>query len=79
VAVASRQWPEPVTSVAVPITGARDKTIAAVSVVASSEHVAAATLRPAVVAIGRAISRAVSAGPMAAGSALDAVLPRPGA
>jgi DNA-binding IclR family transcriptional regulator len=79
VAVASRQWPEPVTSVAVPITGARDKTIAAVSVVASSGHVAAATLRPAVVAIGRAISRAVSAGPMAAGSALDAVPPRAGA
>jgi len=35
--------------------------IAAVSVVASSQHVEAATLRPAVVAIGRAISRAVAA------------------
>jgi DNA-binding IclR family transcriptional regulator len=61
VGIASRQWPEPVTSVAVPITGQRGRTVAAVSVVASSEHVEAATLRPAVVAIGRAISRAVAA------------------
>ena len=79
VAVASRQWPEPVTSVAVPITGQRGKIIAAVSVVASSEHVEAATLRPAVVAIGRAISRAVSAAPLAADNELDAAPPRAGA
>jgi DNA-binding IclR family transcriptional regulator len=79
VAVASRQWPEPVTSVAVPITGQRGKTIAAVSVVASSEHVQAATLRPAVVAIGRAISRAVSAGLLATDAAMDAAPPAGGA
>jgi DNA-binding IclR family transcriptional regulator len=71
VAVASRQWPEPVTSVAVPITGPRGRTVAAVSVVASSEHIEAATLRPAVVAIGRAISRAVSMAPLAADSLPD--------
>lgn len=61
IAIASRQWPEPVTSVAVPITGQRGRTVAAVSVVASSAHLDAAALRPAVVAIGRAISRAVTA------------------
>jgi DNA-binding IclR family transcriptional regulator len=62
VAVASRQWPEPVTSAAAPITGHRGTTVAAISVVSSSEQLEPATLRPAVVAIGRAISRAVSAG-----------------
>ncbi len=79
VAVASRQWPEPVTSVAVPITGHRGQTIAAVSVVASSGHVEPATLRPAVVAIGRAISRAVSAGPLLTDSTPDAESPPTGA
>jgi len=39
----------------------RSPILIAVSVVASSQHVEAATLRPAVVAIGRAISRAVAA------------------
>ena len=79
VAVASRLWPEPVTSVAVPITDARGTPIAAVSVVASSEHVEEAALRPAVVAIGRAISRAVSAGPIAADRGPEVAPPQAGA
>jgi DNA-binding IclR family transcriptional regulator len=62
VGVVSRQWPEPVTSVAVPIAGPGGLAVAAVSVVASSGQIEAAALRPAVVAIGRAISRAMSAG-----------------
>jgi DNA-binding IclR family transcriptional regulator len=61
VGIVSRQWPEPVTSVAVPIYGRHGQTVAAISVVASSEQVEAPTLRPAVVAIGRAISRAMAA------------------
>ncbi len=79
VAVASRQWPEAVTSVAVPITCPRGRTVAAVSVVASSEHIEPATLRPAVVAIGRAISRAVSAGPLTSDDAPEATPPMAGA
>ncbi len=60
VAVASRERPEPVTSVAAPVLNNR-RVVAALSVVAQSGNVQAAALTPAVVAVARAISRAVSA------------------
>jgi DNA-binding IclR family transcriptional regulator len=60
VAVASRERPEPVTSVAAPVLDNR-RVVAALSVVAQSGNLQAAALTPAVVAVTRAISRAVSA------------------
>jgi DNA-binding IclR family transcriptional regulator len=60
VAVASRERPEPVTSVAAPVLNNR-RVVAALSVVAQSGNRQAAALTPAVVAVARAISRAVSA------------------
>ena len=60
VAVASRERPEPVTSVAAPVVNNR-RVVAALSVVAQSGNLQAAALAPAVVAVARAISRAVSA------------------
>jgi DNA-binding IclR family transcriptional regulator len=63
VAVASRHHPEAMTSVACPITDQRQGTVAALSVVTRSERLEPAAVRPAVVAVARAISRAVSAAP----------------
>jgi DNA-binding IclR family transcriptional regulator len=61
VAVMSRSWPEPVTTVAAPIfTRPRGVPVAALSVLSRSEQVDPATLRPAVVAVARAVSRAVA-------------------
>ena len=61
VAVASRERPEPVTSVAAPVLNNNRRVVAALSVVAQSGNLQAAALTPAVVAVARAISRAVSA------------------
>jgi DNA-binding IclR family transcriptional regulator len=62
VAVASRLLPEPMTSVAAPVLNSR-RVVAALSVVAQSGNAQPAALTPAVVAVARAISRAVSAVP----------------
>jgi DNA-binding IclR family transcriptional regulator len=77
VAVMSRPQPEPMTSVACPIVGQHRRSehgtgqdgtsqhgavVAALSVVARSEQVEPAVLTPAVIAVARAISRAVPAG-----------------
>jgi DNA-binding IclR family transcriptional regulator len=64
VTIASRQLPDPMTSVAAPVTDAARNTVAALSVVTRSDQGEPAALRPAVVAIARAVSRAVSAGPV---------------
>ena len=61
VAIASRRHPEPMTSVAAPITDRRGIAVAAISVVTRSEQIEPAVVRPAVVAIARAVSRAMSA------------------
>ena len=63
VAVASRRHPEAMTSVACRITGQQHQTVAALSVVTRSERLEPSAVRPAVVAVARAISRAVSAAP----------------
>jgi DNA-binding IclR family transcriptional regulator len=68
VATVSRQRPEPMTSVAAPVLNNR-RVVAALSVVAQSGNLQPAALTPAVVAVARAISRAVSA--------VSAGLPRP--
>jgi DNA-binding IclR family transcriptional regulator len=68
VAVASRMQPEPMTSVAAPVLN-NGRVVAALSVVAQSGNLQPAALTPAVVAVARAISRAVSA--------VSAGLPRP--
>jgi len=60
-AVMSREWPEPVTSVAAPVFGQQSAPVAALSVVTLSAHVEPAALTPAVVTVARAISRALSA------------------
>jgi DNA-binding IclR family transcriptional regulator len=60
VAVASRRQPEPMTSVAAPILANR-RAVAALSVVAQSGNLQPAALTPAVVAVARAVSRAVFA------------------
>jgi DNA-binding IclR family transcriptional regulator len=60
VAVATRSWPEPVLSVAAPITGRQGAPVAALSVVTRSGDVEPAVLRPAIIAVARAISRAVT-------------------
>ena len=62
VAVASRLRPEPMTSVAAPVLNGR-RVVAALSVVAQSGNAQPTALTPAVVAVARAISRAVSAVP----------------
>jgi len=62
VAVASRLLPEPATSVAAPITDGNGVVAAALSVVTRSDQTDPAVLRPAVVAIARAVSRAMAAG-----------------
>jgi DNA-binding IclR family transcriptional regulator len=62
VAVASRSLPEPMTSVASPIVDQHSAPIAALSVITRSEHIEPAVLTPAVIAVARAISRAVSTG-----------------
>jgi DNA-binding IclR family transcriptional regulator len=58
VAIMSRQWPEPVLTVAAPIMGELAMPVAALSVVTSSEQVEPAALAPVVIAVGRAVSRA---------------------
>jgi DNA-binding IclR family transcriptional regulator len=63
VAIVSRLRPEPMTSVACPIVDHRRPPVAALSVVTRSEEAEPAVLTPAVVAVARAISRAVSAEP----------------
>jgi DNA-binding IclR family transcriptional regulator len=73
VAIMSRPRPEPMTSVACPITdqsragqpraGAQRSVVAAVSVITRSEQIEPAVLTPAVIAVARAISRALSAAP----------------
>jgi DNA-binding IclR family transcriptional regulator len=61
VAIAARTWPEPVTSVAAPIRGGPGSpAAAALSVVTRTGQVEPAVLRPAVVAVARAISRALA-------------------
>ena len=60
VAVVTRSWPEPVLSVAAPVTGRDGVPVAALSVVTRAGDAEPATLRPAVVAVARAISRAVA-------------------
>jgi DNA-binding IclR family transcriptional regulator len=59
VAIAARTWPEPVTSVAAPIRDWQGAVVAALSVVTRTDQVEPAELRPAVVAVARAISRAL--------------------
>jgi DNA-binding IclR family transcriptional regulator len=59
VAVMSRQWPEPVTTVAAPVLGHRGAPVAALSVIIRSGQVEPAALIPAVIAVARAVSRAV--------------------
>jgi DNA-binding IclR family transcriptional regulator len=71
VAIMSRPQPEPMTSVACPITdqsragqsraGRQPSVVAAVSVITRSEQIEPAVLTPAVIAVARAISRALSA------------------
>jgi DNA-binding IclR family transcriptional regulator len=61
VVVASRAHPERMTSVAAPVTDQAGDVVAALSVVTRSEASEPAELRPAVVAIARAVSRAVAA------------------
>jgi len=60
VAVVSRLRPEPMTSVACPIVDTRRGLVAALSVITRPGNVEPAALKPAVVAVARAISRAVS-------------------
>ena len=56
----ARHWPEPVISVAAPILGSQGGPVAALSVVAAARDAEPAVLRPAIVAVARAISRAVT-------------------
>jgi len=67
VAVVSRPAPESVTSVAALVRDAGGAPVAALSVVAPSGRVDAAGARAAVVAVARAVSRAVAAGGAGAG------------
>ncbi len=60
VAIAARGWPEPVISVAAPVRGRPGDLVAALSVVTRTGQVEPAVLRPAVVAVARAISRALA-------------------
>ena len=63
VAVMARWHPEPMTSVACPVTDQRHAAVAALSVVTRSGRLDPAAVRPAVVAVARAISRAVATAP----------------
>ncbi|MFI5753515.1 IclR family transcriptional regulator [Streptomyces sp. NPDC051644] len=60
-AVVSRSQPAPMTSVAAPVFGHEDRVIAALSVVVPSQTTDGALLRPAVVAVARAVTRAIQA------------------
>jgi DNA-binding IclR family transcriptional regulator len=60
VAVTSRSRPEPMTSVAAPIVDRHNSPIAALSVITPSARMEPAVLMPAVIAVARAISRAMS-------------------
>jgi DNA-binding IclR family transcriptional regulator len=60
VAIVARGWPEPVISVAAPVRGWQGDVVAALSVVTRTDQVEPAVLRPAVVAVARAISRALT-------------------
>jgi DNA-binding IclR family transcriptional regulator len=60
VAIVARGWPEPVISVAAPVRGWQGDVVAALSVVTRTEQAGPAVLRPAVVAVARAISRALA-------------------
>ena len=60
VAVTSRLKPDPMTSIAAPVLGRHRTTIAALSVVTRSEKTDPVAMTPAVVAVARAISRAMS-------------------
>lgn len=62
VAVVSRPRPDPMTSVAAPVFGFGNRLVASLSVVAPSADANAAGLRPAVVAVCRALSRALQQG-----------------
>ena len=62
VAVASLAHPEPMTSVAAPLHAMRGDVVAAVSVVAPSASLQPVTLKPAVIACARAISRTMQHG-----------------
>ncbi|PXX71514.1 IclR family transcriptional regulator [Nocardia tenerifensis] len=57
IAMTTRPFPDPMVSVAAPVIGARRAVVAALSVVAPLGSADAASLRPAVVAVARAISR----------------------
>jgi DNA-binding IclR family transcriptional regulator len=59
VAIVSRPSPEPMTSVAAPILDQHHAPVAALSVVTRADQVEPAVLTPAVIAVARAISRAV--------------------
>jgi DNA-binding IclR family transcriptional regulator len=60
VAIVSRPQPEPMTSVACAIVGRPAEPVAALSVLSRSDRAEPAVLTPAVVAVARAISRAVA-------------------
>lgn len=59
-AVNTRAVPEPATSVAAPIFGARNVAIAALSVVVATGSIEPTAMRPAVMTVARAISRAAA-------------------
>ncbi|MFW3168855.1 IclR family transcriptional regulator [Geodermatophilus sp. CPCC 206100] len=65
VAVSSLRLPEPMSSVAAPVFDARQTAVAALSVVVPTASLQPATLVPAVVAVARAVSRAVQRSPAA--------------
>lgn len=60
VAVLSRPLPQPMTSVAAPVFGARRDAVAALSVIFPTGSVAPTAIRPAVIATSRALSRALA-------------------
>jgi DNA-binding IclR family transcriptional regulator len=60
VAVPSLNRPEPMTSVAAPVFDARQTAVAALSVVAPTASIEPPAFAPAVIAVARAVSRAVA-------------------
>ena len=64
-AVNVRTVPEPMASVAAPVLDARQQVIAALSVIAPTDTMQPAAMKPAVIAVARAITRAVRASPAA--------------
>lgn len=62
VAVVTRQDPEPMSTVAAPVFDGRRTVVAALSVVAPTASMQPAVMTPAVVAVARAVSRAVQRG-----------------